>query len=66
LHGHIDGAVSVGPHECMPNKVVESQFYHVQEKTGLITLNLAVNGDPIDLEILDRFAFEGSSLFQVG
>jgi predicted nucleotide-binding protein (sugar kinase/HSP70/actin superfamily) len=57
-HGMIDGVIAVGPHECMPNKIVESQFFHVGEKTGLPTLVLSVNGEPIDPEILDRFAFE--------
>ncbi len=57
-HGHIDGVVAVGPHECMPNKIVESQFFHLENKTGLNTLAVAVNGEPVDPEILDRFAFE--------
>jgi len=57
-HGGIDGVVSVGPHECMPNKVAEAQFAHVSEDHGLISLTLPVNGDPLDAEVLDRFAFE--------
>ncbi len=57
-HGLIDGVVAVGPHECMPNKVAEAQFAHVGEETGLLTLTLALNGDPVDAEILDRFTFE--------
>ncbi len=57
-HGMIDGVVSVGPHECMPNKVSEAQFAHVAEEKGLLSLTLPLNGDPIDSEILDRFAFE--------
>ena len=58
LHGAIDGVVAVGPHECMPNKIAEAQFAHVGEDHGLVSLALPVNGDPIDAEILDRFAFE--------
>jgi predicted nucleotide-binding protein (sugar kinase/HSP70/actin superfamily) len=58
LHGAIDGVVAVGPHECMPNKVAEAQLAHVGEDHGLISLALPVNGDPIDPELLDRFAFE--------
>ena len=56
--GHIDGVVSVGPHECMPSKIAEAQFAHVAEEKGLISLTLPLNGDPVDPEILDRFAFE--------
>jgi predicted CoA-substrate-specific enzyme activase len=56
--GHIDGVVSVGPLECMPNKVCEAQFFHVAERDGLLSLTLNLNGDPIDPEILDNFAYE--------
>ncbi len=48
----------MGPHECMPCKVAEAQFAHVGEEKGLISLTLALNGDPLDPEVLDRFAFE--------
>ncbi|MDJ0763717.1 MAG: acyl-CoA dehydratase activase-related protein [Myxococcota bacterium] len=61
--GHIDGVVSVGPLECMPNKVAESQFFHVAEQEGLISLTLSLNGDPIDPEILDNFAYEVHAQF---
>ncbi|MCP4677536.1 MAG: CoA activase [Deltaproteobacteria bacterium] len=61
--GHIDGTVSVGPLECMPNKVAESQFFHVAEREGLISLTLALNGDPVDPEVLDNFAYEIHSQF---
>ena len=57
-HGLIDGVVSVGPHECMPNKISEAQFAVVGEEKGLISMTLPLNGDPIDAEIIDRFAFE--------
>ncbi len=60
-HGLIDGAVSAGPHECMPNKVAEAQFFHVAEQEGLPSLTLSLNGDPVDSEILDRFAWEVQS-----
>ncbi|MBI2889353.1 MAG: CoA activase [Nitrospirae bacterium] len=56
--GLIDGVVSVGPHECMPNKIAEAQFFHVAEREGLASLTLALNGDPVDPVTLDRFAFE--------
>ncbi len=57
-HGAIDGVVAVGPHECMPNKVAEAQFAHVSQDSGLLSLALPLNGDPVDAEVLDRFAFE--------
>jgi predicted CoA-substrate-specific enzyme activase len=62
--GEIDGAVSVGPLECMPNKVAEAQFCHVAEKEGLLSLSLSMNGDPIDTEVLDNFAFEVKERFR--
>ncbi|MBW2456557.1 MAG: CoA activase [Deltaproteobacteria bacterium] len=56
--GLIDGVVSVGPHECMPNKIAEAQFFHISEREGLPSLSIPVNGDPIDPETVDTFAFE--------
>ena len=56
--GHIDGVVSVGPLECMPNKIAEAHFFHVAEREGLQALTLYLNGDPVDPEILDNFAYE--------
>lgn len=56
--GGIDGAVSVGPLECMPNKIAEGQFVHVTRRTGLPVLTLSLNGDPPDEEGLDAFVYE--------
>jgi predicted nucleotide-binding protein (sugar kinase/HSP70/actin superfamily) len=56
--GNIHGVLSVGPLECMPNKIAEAQFFHVAEKEGLLSLTLSLNGDPVDPEILDNFAYE--------
>ncbi len=63
-HGLIDGVVSVGPHECMPNKIAEAQFFHVAEREGLASLTLSVNGEPVDAELLDSFAFEIKGKFE--
>ncbi len=60
----IDATVSVGPLECMPNKIAEAQFCHVAEKEGLLSLSLSLNGDPIDPEVLDNFAFEVHQRFK--
>lgn len=56
--GLIAGVVSVGPLECMPNKIAEAQFFHVAEREGLPSLTIPVNGDPVDPAVLDGFAFE--------
>ena len=42
----------------MPNKIAEAQFFHIAEKEGLLSVTLSLNGDPIDPEVLDNFAFE--------
>ncbi|MCL5096997.1 MAG: CoA activase, partial [Candidatus Omnitrophica bacterium] len=57
-HGHIDAVLSIGPLECLPNKVAEAQFFHGAEQEGLLSLTISVNGDPVDPEIIDNFAFE--------
>ncbi len=61
---HIDGTVSVGPLECMPNKIAEAQFYHAAEQEGLLSLTLSLNGDPIDPQVLDNFAYEVHARFR--
>jgi hypothetical protein len=57
-HGHIDGVVSVGPLECMPNKLAEAQFFHISEREGLPALTVPLHGDPMDPDTLDHFAYE--------
>jgi predicted CoA-substrate-specific enzyme activase len=56
--GEIDGVVVVGPHECMPCKISEAQFGKVAEHIGLPSLTVYVGGDGLDLEAIDRFAFD--------
>lgn len=63
-HGHIDGVVSAGPLECMPNKIAEAQFFHAAEREGLLSLTLALNGDPVDPEVIDNFAYEVHARFR--
>jgi len=60
----IDAVVSVGPLECMPNKIAEAQLYHVAEREGLLSLTLSMNGDPVDDAALDHFAFEVHARFR--
>ena len=57
-HGAIDGVVNVGPLECMPTKLAETQFFHIAEREGLPSITLPFNGDPIDGDILDNFVFQ--------
>lgn len=57
-HGKIDGVVIVGPHECMPCKISEAQYTRVGNELGLPSLSLYVSGDGLDLEAIDRFAFD--------
>jgi len=54
----VAGVLSVGPLECMPNKLAESLFHHAAAREGLLSLTLSLNGDPVDSEALDAFAFE--------
>jgi predicted nucleotide-binding protein (sugar kinase/HSP70/actin superfamily) len=56
--GEIDAVVNVGPLECMPSKVAEAQFFHIAQQEGLPTLALALNGEPLNTEVLDNFAYE--------
>lgn len=62
--GEIHGVVSVGPLECMPSKIAESQFYHIAEREGLLSLSLSFNGDPIPDSVLDDFCFEVRQRFE--
>ena len=62
--GAIDGVVSVGPLECMPNKIAEAQFFHMGEREGLPNLTLSYNGDAIGTQSLDSFAFQVHRLFR--
>jgi predicted nucleotide-binding protein (sugar kinase/HSP70/actin superfamily) len=62
----IDAVVSVGPLECMPNKLAEAQLHHVAEREGLLSLTLSLNGDPLDAALLDGFAWEVHRRFREG
>jgi len=62
--GHIDGAVNLGPLECMPSKIAESQLHHAARREGLPSLTLCLNGDPVDPETLDAFVYELRQSFE--
>lgn len=59
----IDGVIALGPHECMPSKIAEAQFFHVAEKTGIAVENLHLNGDPVDPIVIENFVYEVKSRF---
>lgn len=56
--GEIDAVVNVGPHECMPTRIVESQLFHIGAREGLPSLTITFNGDSMPEDALDNFAFE--------
>ena len=58
LEGDIDGVVSVGPLECMPNKIAESHLLRVESDFGLPSATLSLNGDPIDRRVLEAFVYD--------
>ncbi len=64
-HTLIDGVVNVGPLDCMPSKIAEAQLFHVREQEGLPSLTIPYNGDPVDPEIIDNFAFEIHRRFEM-
>jgi predicted nucleotide-binding protein (sugar kinase/HSP70/actin superfamily) len=58
LAGEADGAVSVGPLECMPNKIAESHFERVDADLGLPSVTFNMSGEPVDQAAVDAFAYE--------
>ena len=63
-HGQLDGVVNVGPLECMPSKIAESQFIRIAEDEGLLSTTLSLDGDPLERGALDNFVFEVKSHFE--
>jgi predicted CoA-substrate-specific enzyme activase len=54
----IDGVVLVGPFECMPTRIGETQLALISEQTDLPVLNLSFSGEPLDKEILESFVWD--------
>lgn len=54
----VQGVVVIGPHECMPCRIAEAQYGKVAEDLNIPYLALSLNGDPLDTEALDRFAYD--------
>ena len=57
-HHEIDAVLALGPHECMPSKIAEAQFFHVSENIGLHSNTLHLNGDPVDPVVIENFVYE--------
>jgi len=62
--GGIDGVLSLAPLECMPSKIAEAQLVHAAEREGVRSLTLALNGDPVDPQVLENFVFEVRERFR--
>lgn len=58
VRNEIDAVINVGPMECMPTRIVESQLHHIAEREGLPSLTLSYNGDPLTLTALENFVFD--------
>ncbi len=54
----IAGTVVVGPFECMPTRIAETQLNLISERTGLPALALSFNGDPLDKDLLESFVWD--------
>lgn len=54
----IDGVVLVGPFECMPIRIGETQLRLISEQTGLPVLSLSFHGDPLDKDLLESFVWD--------
>jgi predicted nucleotide-binding protein (sugar kinase/HSP70/actin superfamily) len=64
--GQIHGVVIVGPHECMPCKIAEAEYGEAAERMKLPYVSIGFNGDPMDEEALDRFAYDVHEAFSRG
>lgn len=62
-HGEIDGVVSVGPLECMPNKISEAMYFVASEKRRIPSITFNLNGEPLDKDALENFVYEVKQSF---
>ncbi|MEW6570559.1 MAG: BadF/BadG/BcrA/BcrD ATPase family protein [Nitrospirota bacterium] len=54
----IAGTIVVGPFECMPTRIAETQLALISEQTGLPVLNISFSGEPLDKELLESFVWD--------
>ncbi len=54
----IDGVVTVGPFECMPSRIAETQLNLISQQTDLPVLNLSFYGEPLERDALESFIWD--------
>jgi hypothetical protein len=54
----IAGTVVVGPFECMPTRIAETQQSFLSQQTGLPILVLYFNGELLERDLLESFIWE--------
>lgn len=54
----IAGTIVVGPFECMPTRIAETQLNLISQQTGLPVLSLFFNGDLLDKDLLESFIWD--------
>jgi predicted nucleotide-binding protein (sugar kinase/HSP70/actin superfamily) len=54
----ISGTIVVGPFECMPTRIAETQLSTISRQTGLPVLTLFYNGDPLEKDLLESFIWD--------
>jgi predicted nucleotide-binding protein (sugar kinase/HSP70/actin superfamily) len=54
----ISGTIVVGPFECMPTRIAETQLSLISQQTGLPVLTLFFNGDPLEKDLLESFIWD--------
>ncbi len=54
----IVGTVVVGPFECMPTRIAESQLGLISQKNNFPILVLHLNGDPLEKDLLESFVWD--------
>ncbi len=54
----IQGTVVVGPFECMPSRIAETQLNLISQRTGLPVLNLSFYGESLERDTLESFILD--------
>lgn len=54
----IAGVVAVGPFECMPTRIAETQLNLISQQTGLPVLTLSFYGEPLERDALESFIWD--------
>ncbi len=54
----IQGAVIVGPFECMPTRIGETQLNLISQRIALPILTLSFYGEPLERDVLESFVWD--------